>query len=214
MYKKVYFRIHTPIYYKSSYGVGFNNDQDRSKFDTEAVNVFLNDGWEVKEPRTSGGCYTVSKDKQELYLHPQSFSGVILEKNIPYIEELLNNNNVFRFEKTDIYEDVFDITDEEYLSMLESKRSSIELDLLELFKTKRSNLYKTSTMSVIEKVLDQYRIKRLSHYIGVYSSDNIDWKFITDVFKELINTKRIVTATTKNGTGYRTDKKLLPKKSA
>ena len=111
-YKNVYFRINTPSYYNPN-GVGFKNPEDSNKFHTETLNIFLNDNWTVKESKykSCGGCVRVTKDKQELYLHPQSFSGVVLEDNIIYIEQLLSNNDLFKFERTDIYDDVFDITD-------------------------------------------------------------------------------------------------------
>ena len=207
MYKKVYFRINTPIYYKSEHGVGFEDQQDSENFHTEALNIFLNDGWQVKEKRykNSGICSTVIKDKQELYLHPQEFTGVVIEENIPYIEQLISNSNLFKFETTDIYEDVFDITDDEYLNILKSKRTYIEQDLLEVYKTKRSNLYITSDS--ISKVLNKYKIKRLTDYIGVYSSDDFDWQYMEEIFKVLIKEGRIVSAETKYGIGYRTDKR-------
>jgi len=215
IYKNVYFRINTPSYYKPN-GVGFKTPEDSNKFHTETLNIFLNDNWTVKESKykSNGGCARVVKDKQELYLHPQSLSGVVLEDNIPYIEQLLSNNDLFKFERIDIYDDVFDITDEEYLNILKSKRNEIELDILEVYKTKRKNLYITGDINQNNKVLDKYRIKRLSHYTGVYSSSNIDWQYIVDVFESLISEKRIVTAQTRSGIGYRTDKKLLGKITA
>ena len=203
MFKRVYFRINTPSYYKAKYGVGFENNQDRDIFHDTIKDLFLNDGWEFKKEKINGGCATVIKDKQELYLHPQEVTGVVITDNIPYIENLLNNNKVFKFEKTDIYEDVFDITDEEYLNLLESKKQDIEQDIRELFKTKRSNLYITGTFA-LERIVDKYRIKRLSHHVGVYSNSNIDWVFIEDIFSQLVLNQQIITAKTKNGTGYRT----------
>jgi hypothetical protein len=205
-YKNVYFRINTPSYYRNNKcGVGFENQQSGEQFHNEVLNVFLNDGWELKrEHSCSGGCSRVTKDKQELYLHPQEFSGVIFDENIPYIEQLISNSEMFKWSNTDIYEEVFDITDEEYLNILKSKRQYIEQDILEAFKTKRSNLYITSSWSCVNNVLDKYRIKRLSHYIGVISSDNLDVKYFLEVFQELVDKGLIVTAQTKSGTGYRT----------
>jgi len=205
-YKRVYFRIHTQMYYNNhSYGVGFQNQQDRELFDITVTNIFLNDGWEIKKEKykSSGSCTTVIKDKQELYLHPQSFSGVVLEENISYIENLISNSCIFKFEKTDIYEDVFDITDEEYLKILESKKEEIRNDLLEIYKTKRSNLYITS-YSPIDKIVSKYRISRLTHYVGVYSSSDIEWEFIINIFEDLKKDDMLISAKTRNGIGYRT----------
>jgi hypothetical protein len=205
-YKKVYFRIRTSSYYnRSTYGVGFENQESANIFDKAATEIFLNEGWKIKEKKYTCGCTTVIKDKQELYLHPQSFSGVVKEENIKGIEELLNNSTLFKFERIDIYEDIFDITDEEYINILESKRNDIENDILEAYKTKRSNLYITGS-SPVSKILDKYRVKRLSSHVGVYSNDNIDWKFIEGIFDDLVKNHQIITANTKYGLGYRTAK--------
>lgn len=212
-FKRVYFRINTPSYYKNKYGVGFENQEAGNLFQKIATELFINDSWEIKKERysNSGGCTTVIKDKQELYLHPQSFSGVVLEDNIKDIETLLSNNDLFKYERIDIYEDVFDLTDEEYIETLESKQDEIEKDILESFTTKRRNLFHTSTGSILNRVLDKHRIKRLSHYVGVYSSSDIDYKFICDVFKELSESKKMVASETRNGIGYRTINKTEQK---
>ncbi len=211
-YKRVYFRINTPSYRTN--GIGFQ-DQDGKRFDDEAVQVFLNDGWDIKKKRTDNGCCsTVTKDKQELYLHPDHFSGVVVEDIIPHIEQIIKGGSLFEPRWTDVYDEVFDITDEEYMELLQSKRTEIEQDLLEKFQTKRSNLYITSSWSIVDNVLSKYRIKRLTHYVGVYSSSNADCQFIAKIFDDLVNAGKIVTAQTKNGTGYRTNKKLLQKATA
>lgn len=212
-YKKVYFRINTVTCHDPKHGVDFEDQQKFELFHTTIKNIFLNDGWEVKKRKYASDCTTVIKDKQELYLHPQEITGVVAEDNISYIENLLSNNEVFSFRKTDIYEDVFDITDEQYLIILQSKKKEIESDILEVYKTKRSNLYIISDSS-LRKVIDKYRIKRLSHYVGVYSSNNIEWKFIEDIFDSLVDKQKIITAKTKNGTGYRTIKEKEKKKTA
>lgn len=212
-YKRVYFRISTPSYYKNKYGVGFENQEAGELFQNTATEIFLKDGWKIKETRwkSTGSCNRMIKDNQELYLHPQSFSGVVAEDNIEYIENLLNNNNLFKHRNTDIYGDVFDLPDDEYIKVLESKQEEIEKDILEAFKTKRRNLYHVSTGSILMKILDKYSIKRLSHYTGVQSSSDIDYKFVCDVFNRLSETKKMVTADCKHGTGYRTINKTEQK---
>lgn len=203
-YKKVYFRINTPSYYKAKYGVGFENQEASTLFKTIAENIFLNDGWEIKEKKYTIGCTTLIKDKQELYLHPQSFSGVVREDNILYIENLLSNNNMFRFERTDIYDEVFDMSDEDYINKLKEHQEEIEREILDKFKTKRRNLYVSSTWTPLNTILSKYKIKRLTQYMGAITSDDIDIKWIDKVFEKLISEKKIVTAKVRNGTGYRT----------
>lgn len=212
-YKEVYFRVNTPSYYKNKYGVGFENNEDREQFFNNVKEIFLNDGWEkkIKKYESASSCPTVIKNKQELYLHPQEFTGIVLEENIKHIEKLISNSNLFEYKHVDIYEDVFDISDEEYTEILKSKQSEIEKDILEIFKTKRKNLYITSRWNVGEKILSKYRIKRLKQSLGTITSDNLDYCFIQNVIDELVAQNKIVTAKCKNGTGYRTINKTEQK---
>ena len=204
-YKKVYFRTDSPLY-RTNAGIGFENQDSRNSFYSEVMKTFLNNGWQVKDEKykISSSYPTVIKEKQELYLHPDHFSGVVIEENITEIEQLVKNIDGLKYRWTDIYEDVFDITDEEYMNMLKSKRKYIEQDILEAFKTKRRNLYVTSSRDCINRVLNKYRIKRLTCHIGVISSNNLDVQYFSEIFEELVNKGEIVTANTKNGTGYRT----------
>jgi hypothetical protein len=203
MYYRVYFRINTPSYYKNKYGVGFENQEDRKIFSDAVMNTFINAGWIVKEKAYSGSCCTVIKDKQELYLHPQSFSGIVKDENITSIEQLISNNDLFKFEKTDIYDEVYDLSDREYLDILKSKRTNIENEILKTFTTIRRNLFVVDTWRPLQNVLGKFRLKRLLHYEGVYSSDNVDYIYIESVFNDLVNSKKITTANTKHGKGYR-----------
>lgn len=203
-FKQVYFRIHTPSYYNNKYGIGFGTPEESQNFHNNIKELFINNGWNIKKENFNGGCATVIKDKQELYLHPQSISGVVTIENITYIEQLLSTSTLFTFRNTDIYEDVFDITDEEYIDMLQSKRKEIEYEILKVYRTKRSNLYITTTWDTLQSVLEKFRIKRISHYIGVYSLSNVDFQYISEIFENLVNSKRIITAQCQSGTGYRT----------
>lgn len=212
-YRHVYFRINTSSYYNAKYGLGFDSEETTKQFKAEAANIFINDGWEVKKDKYNSSCPTVIKDKQELYLHPQSFSGVVKEDNILYIENLLKNSNIFTFRNTDIYYECFDIADEEYLNILESKRIEIANDILESHKTKRSNLYRIG-YTCLDTVFKKYQIRRLSHHSASYSSNDIDWKYIEGVFNDLIKENKILTAQTKHGTGYRTAKEKELKATA
>lgn len=204
-YKQVYFRINTPSYYHKG-GVGFPTPEDSAKFQRSTLDIFLAAGWQVegKEVKPgSGRCNEVCKDKQKLYLHPQQISGIVDESQIKDIENILKGSDVFTLAKTDVYEEVFDLSDEEYLGVLESKREEIKKDLLVAFQTKRRNLFITSCGFAIDKVLAKHRVKRLD-YSGVYTSGDIDYEFVNRLFQGLLESKKIVTATTRNGLGYRT----------
>jgi len=213
-YKKVYFRINTPSYYKNKYGVGFESNEDGEIFQKSITELFLNDGWEIKKERFNGGCNSVMKDKQELYLHPQSISGAVLEEDISKIENVLSNNGLFKFEKTDIYESLFDMTDEEYLEMLKSMSKEIKNSILKFFKTKKSNLYVIDTWGALQTVLNNYSVKRITKMFGRSSSD-LDYIFISEIFENLVNEGKIITAQCQSGKGYKTvdynDTKILYK---
>lgn len=92
-YFKVYFRI------KSSYQghSGFASDEQREAFYSEIAAIFTNNGWEIIPSGHSGGCDTVKKGKQELYLHPMSFSGVICEDSIDHLHSLLSADTLKTF---------------------------------------------------------------------------------------------------------------------
>ena len=211
-FKKVYFRINTPSYYKNKHGVGFENQESGDQFKEQITKLFLNDGWKIEDKKysTSNSCNTVIKDKQSLYLHPQSLSGVILEKNILYIENLLSNSDLFKFERVDIYEDIYDLSDNDYLELLKSNQSEIEKEILEAYKTKRKNLYITDTWNPLQNILKNYKVERLKKYMGISSSD-IDYKFMNELFESLAIQNKIVSAECKNGLGYRTINKAEQK---
>lgn len=72
-YRKVYFRIRT-----NCYNSGWSSDADRAVFKEESRRLFQDLGWAVTLG-SNGSCDTVAKDRQDLYLHPSSFSGVLEE---------------------------------------------------------------------------------------------------------------------------------------
>ena len=80
-------------------------------------------------------------------------------------------------------------------------------------RTKRSNLYITNYFTVLDKIFNKYRIKRLTHYVGVYSDGDPDFRWMNEVFSRLVAEGKITTAKCKNRTGYRTvdfnDTKIL-----
>ena len=80
-YRQVYFRIHT-----KGYSSGWSSDADRSAFKAESCRLFQELGWTI-EPGHNGSCDVVTKDRQDLYLHPTSFSGVINESNIQSLQK-------------------------------------------------------------------------------------------------------------------------------
>ena len=63
-YRQVYFCIHT-----KGYSSGWSNNADRAVFKEESRRLFQSLGWALTLGR-NGGCDTVTKGQQDLYLHP------------------------------------------------------------------------------------------------------------------------------------------------
>lgn len=200
-YVNVHFRIDAP-YYQHSNDYNYTQEQ-KDEFYSEVYSIFKNLGWDIK---TNNGCDYIYKDKQKLYLHPQDFSGDILKNDIKIIHEVLQNAKTFQSRWTDVYKNLYDIADEEYKNILLSKERFIKDDILNAFKTKRSNLYICDSWGVLENVFNKYKIQRLSCYNKYFG-----FGIMQEIFKELINNELIKTAECKNGTGYRTNKELLKK---
>ena len=88
-YREVYFRIRPECY-----SSGGSSDADRAAFKEESRCLFRKLGWAVTLGH-NGGCDTVTKDRQDLYLHPSSFSGVLDEGNIQALQEQLSKARTF-----------------------------------------------------------------------------------------------------------------------
>ena len=85
MYQQVYF------YIDSGYCTERWTQETAERFHEESDRIFEDAGWTILTRAYNGRCTTVVKGKLELYLHPTSFSGVILPEEIPGIE-MLNGN--------------------------------------------------------------------------------------------------------------------------
>lgn len=193
-YRNVYFRLNS----------GYMTEHENTKaFFEDITKLFISNGWEIEEEKYSCSCPTVRKDKNRLYLHPQSASGEVEEDMIPDIEHILSYGTEFKHYHTDTYEILYDMTDDEYRTVLDSKRDKIKKDLLECFKTKRKNLFVTDTCAVVMSVKERYHIPRLQAHLGRSSSD-IEWGYVGDALQELIDAGAFETAETKHGTGFRT----------
>lgn len=198
-YFEVYFRI------KSAYQgySGFENDEQSKAFHEEVAATFASDGWEVISGKSS--CYsdTVKKDKQELYLHPMYFSGVICEDSIEHLHTLLSAPELSTFScyHVDVYDEYKDMTDEEYLSLLYAQKDAIAAALLEVCRTKRKNLFATG--NIPDMVTRRFLVPRL----GVRKGCDKENLVVSEIFGRLIETGDIAVATTKNGRGYRTTTK-------
>lgn len=197
-YRSIHFRL------ESGYKWGEGMEEDRTNdFYDDITNLFKNCGWTIKEKRSSSSCPVVSKDKNSLYLHPMDASGELQEDLIPEVEEILSKGKTFTHYNTDVYEILQDMSDDEYQIYLEENKNNIESDILKAFKTKRKNLYVVQSSAVIENIKEKYRIQRIQEHI-CRSSNNLEWKFVSEIFEQLLKDNKIIVAKTKSGNGYRT----------
>lgn len=207
-YIDIHFRL------ESGYKWGSGLDEDKSNaFHVEIYNLFSEAGWKISGKKYDNSCYEAWMGKSRLYLHPMDASGEVAVDLIPKVENILSKGTTFKHYRTDNYRELFDMTDDEYIKYLNDNRENIKHDLINGFRTKRSNLYVTYTLNVIEKVKEKYHIDRLKNHIG-RSSNDIEWRYTEDMFKELVDNNVFITADTKHGLGYRTktDKELKTEK--
>ena len=152
-YRKVYFRIHT-----EGYVSGWSSDSDKAAFKEESRRLFKSLGWTIILGH-NGGCDTVTKGQQDLYLHPNSFSGMLDEDNIQSLREQLSKAQTFRYYHVDCYEEYQELDDEGYRAELEAKRDEIMGYILEKCRTKRRNLYVVAP--VAEYTAEKFEVRRL-----------------------------------------------------
>ncbi len=193
-YRQVYFRIKSAY---EAYG-GWAEDHAAEQFRDETRSLFQKVGWTL-HPGGNGVCDTVTKGRQELYLHPMNFSGVIQEESISELENLLRGAQTFQCYATDRYEEYLDMSDDEYLELLESKREEITSRLLDVCKTKRRNLFKTGPIA--EGVADYFSVHRLCDKQNTNSIAN---RLVSEVMEQLVEEGRLITAHTRHGEGVRT----------
>lgn len=196
-YRQVYFRI----YSKYAYGNGWaGDDEAATAFREESCKLFEKGGWTIQPGRASSGvCDTVIKGQQELYLHPMNFSGVVSEDEIPQIEAILAQATTFRCDGTDRYEEYLDLSDEDYWTLLKSRKEEIIAAILEQYKTKRRNLYKVGEAAL--GIAQRFTVHRLCDKEGNRNKANL---YVSQLINELIADGRLITAHTKSGTGIRT----------
>lgn len=192
-YRKVYFRIRT-----GCYNSGWSSDADRAAFKEESRRLFQELGW-AATLGCNGGCDTVTKDQQDLYLHPDSFSGVMEEANILPLQEQLSKAKTFRCYHVDCYEEYQALSDEAYRAELESKRDEITNYILEQCRTKRSNLYIVAPVAI--HVAEHFEIRRLCDRDR---NNKIGNQFVAELINELLQKGWLVAGKTSHGEGIRT----------
>lgn len=200
---RVYFRIDCPSF--DSLSGSFSGDGARAAFyvDARAVLARFNvrEGLRVR-PGDPAGDY--------LYLHPQNISGVVEACKVQPLAEAFNSASSFSCRWVDLYENIANMSDDEFSARLDAQAQAIKADLLAAFVTKRSNLYivPTDWSGPCFTLAKKYSIPRWQCESG---PDNIAVQYMQDLLSRCVAAGEIVTAQTKHGTGYRTAKKQIRK---
>ena len=192
-YRKVYFRIRTEAYVSER-----PSDADKDAFKEESRHLFQELGWTL-EPGHNGVCDTVTKGRQDLYLHPNVFSGVMEEDNIPSLQEQLSKARTFHSFGFNCHEEYRDLSDEEYRAELEAKRDEITAYILKRCRTKRSNLYIVAPVAV--RVAEHFEVCRLC---DKDRHNKVGNQFVAELMDELLQKGWLVAAETSQGKGIRT----------
>lgn len=194
-YRKVYFRIQTYAY---GCGCVWSSEADKAAFHHECGSLFQQLGWTL-HPGSNGVCDTVTKDRQDLYLHPFNFSGVMDEASIQPLQKQLSKGRTFRCYAVDCCEEYADLGDEEYRAALEAKREEITTFILEQCRTKRTNLYITGPVAL--HFAEHFEIHRLCDRERHNAVGN---RFMSELIDQLLQEGRLVSAETPHGAGIRT----------
>ena len=192
-YRMVYFRIRT-----EGYASGWSSEAAETAFREESRRLFQGSGWTV-QAGGNGSSDTVTRDRQDLYLHPDSFSGVMEESGIEPLREQLAEAGTFRCYAVDRYEEYMDMSDEEYRAALEAKRDEITAFVLEQCRTKRTNLYITDPVAL--HIAEHFEIPRLCDRDR---HNGVGIQFMSELVERLLQQGRLRSAETTHGRGIRT----------
>lgn len=200
-YAKVYFRIDCPAF--DCVSASFVSASAREDFYAEASAVLRS--FNIDE----GTGYIMRGEEyrmEHLHIHPQEISGVVAKNKIVAIAEAINRCKCAFCRSVDVYEDVSNMTNEQFTAQLNEKRADIENDILSAFTTKRKNLYygEYAASGLLERIAAKYHICRRQCESG---TDYTAKAVCADVLEQLVEQGKIVTAAVKDGTGYRTAKK-------
>lgn len=201
-YHHVYFRLNAG--YK--WGEGMSPDKTDKFFD-EITKLFLKSGWTVKEARYSGSCPTVALGKSYLYLHPMDASGPVDDDLRDQIAQILLCGTTFTLGDVDVYEEIFDVSDNDYYDYLDANAFEIMDQLKAGFTTKRKDQYILFPSAIIERVKEKYHIPRLvGGFLGRSSSD-VEWKYVAKLFEDMVEHGEFVVVEKDGRKYYRTKKK-------
>ena len=200
IYRDTYFRIRAWDYIVDPAGLtSWTSEAAERAFIAETRALFQGAGWTLHPGNNSGTCDTVTKGKQELYLHPMYFSGPVLESDAQPLRELMEKATSFHCYHVDFCEEYLDVSDEEYLALLESKQPEITDTILKYCKAKRTYLYRTGPVGM--DIAGHAAPRR----IGDKGTPNkLAVLFVDGLIGQMTKRGQLVTAETDNGLGIRT----------
>ena len=193
-YVNAHFRINTPAYDEKK-----NWDEPHiAEFDADCRAAFEKLGWEVTSPRRSGSCATVRKGKSSLYLHPQDFSGEVLKAEVVSIAETLTAAESFSIQWVDLYETVYDMTDETYYAYLNGQTERIRAEVLKKsMTTRRTRFYRDYDIAC--HVASIVRLRRIGEDDGRYGGAGKTANYIIRVIDRLIAEGYLASTMSRNG---------------
>lgn len=193
IYLRCYFFI------ESGYVWGKGMDKEHNiKFNNEIRELFKRTGFIIKEPEFNSACIEVWRGAENLYCHPQDLVGYLKEGSIKEIELLLKEAKTFEFRYAKTYEKVYNYTEEELKEVLENNRPKLEQKILEIFKTKRRNLYKSSNL-IYDLETD------IKFFKNELSLKNMEKNFVLTLFIDLVKEGKLIESQNdKIGKIYRT----------
>lgn len=198
-YINVHIRIDVPAYKFMGGWYEWESEEQREKFHDSIRRVL--ESLNIPEETFSHIRDKELPPMECLYIHPADISGTLRKGYVEKVAEAVNELDGVKVRWVDLYHDVSPMTNAEYKEVLNGKREQIGRELLERFKTKRRNLYITSEYIGIGEVAERYHVARRECKRG---NDEFARSFVGEIFKNLVEDGKILTAETRNGTGYRT----------
>lgn len=194
IYYNTYFRIEAGY----RWGEGMSKEATMRFFD-ELKSLFTTAGWTAEESRIDSGCLTIYKGGNHLYCHPMELVGPCESSLRSDVTEILSHAKTCVLRTIDIYNQVYDVSDEQYRTALEAARKDIEQDLMTAFSTNRRDIYHHGYYSGVDNVAEHYRVPTLDRSTGVICSDDVHIRYITDVFQDLVEQGKILYKESKQG---------------
>lgn len=207
-YANVHFRIDAK-HYKYPFTEYEGYDEDVEAYNNEVASIFNSIGWKIKEDKYNIGCETRVNGEENLYIHPQDFSGIVLKNNIKNVYEALENAATFELRHVNIYETHYIMDDAEYKKKLDLVKDNIKEELINMFVTKRKNLYVNEYS--IKDIVNKFIINR----VGVKEDINhrgFTHEYMVNILNELVELGYILKNIINNTSCYRTINKAEQKK--